>query len=197
MDLKDLKASFYHRVAAGPHEPPTREVVGSDIVLHLPVLEYYASQCDHVTELGVREGCSTVALVAGCKGEVHSYDIEDSPITAVLGGMELPCRWQFHKGNTADPDLGIPETDFIFFDTLHTYVHLSKELDLWGRKARKYLGFHDTFTCGERDASGPNPNARGILPAVQEFLDAYPGEYETVYRTETCNGLWVLGRKPQ
>lgn len=189
-----LKQSMYHRVAVGPHEAPTRTLVGSDVVLHLPVLEYYASLCSHVTEFGVRDGNSTVALLAGCRGEVHSYDIEAAHAVSVLGGMDLPCRWFFHLADTGSPDAGVGETDFIFFDTLHTYEHLSRELAHHGRKARKFLAFHDTFTCGEFDASGPDPSARGILPAIGEFAARHPGEYRTAYRTDACNGLLVLER---
>lgn len=189
-----LKQSMYHRVAVGPFEAPTHSLVGSDIVLHLPVLEYYASLCRHVTEFGTREGCSTVALLAGCRGEVHSYDIEVTPAKAVLGAMDLPCKWEFHVGDTGSPDTPVAETDMLFVDTLHTYEHVKKELAHHGRKARRFLAFHDTFTCGERDLSGPDPNALGILPAIREFLAPYPSEYRTVYRTDVNNGLWVLER---
>ena len=192
--FRALQQSMYHRVAVGPFEAPTHALVGSDIVLHLPVLEYYASLCRHVTEFGTREGCSTVALLAGCKGEVHSYDIEVTPAKAVLEAIELPARWHFHVGDTGSPDTPVAETDFLFVDTLHTYDHVTKELAHHGRKATKYLAFHDTFTCGEFDLSGPDPRARGILPAIEEFLARHPGEYETAYRTSCNNGLWVLKR---
>jgi hypothetical protein len=186
--------SVFHRVAVGPHELPTPSVFGSDIVLHLPVLEYYASLCRHVTEFGVRDGYSTIALLSGCRGEVHSYDLVDPPARPLLSAIELPCSWVLHLGDTGSPDLVVGETDFLFVDTLHTYAHVTQELAHHGRKARRYLGFHDTFTCGMVDRSGPDPNARGILPAIHEFLARYPGEYRTVFHTDRCNGLWVLER---
>lgn len=189
-----LKQSLYHRVAVGPFEMPVQALLGSDIVLHLPVLEYYASLCEHVTEFGVRDGHSTVALISGCKGVVHSYDIEESPAKPVLKSLQLPCKWEFHLGDTGSADLQVTETDLLFLDTLHTYDHLSRELLHHGRKARKFLAFHDTFTCGAFDLSGPDPRARGILPAIEEFIQKYPGEYETCYRTDCNNGLWILRR---
>lgn len=166
----------------------------SDIVEHLPVLERYASQCQHVTEFGVRDGCSTVALCSGCRGEVHSYDIRRTPFVDAFLDIEKPCLWTFHQGNTAGEEIEVAETDLLFVDTLHTYAHVSRELALWGRKAGCFLAFHDTFTCGEKDRSGPKPDALGILPAIQEFLDQYPGEYQSVYRTDANNGLWILER---
>lgn len=179
----------------GPFEQQTTQLLGSDIVLHLPVIEYYASLCEHCTEFGVREGHSTVALIAGCKGDVVSYDIEHSPVVDLLRSIKLPCKsWAFKLGDTGSAALEMEETDFLFIDTLHTYEHVSKELALHGRKARKYLGFHDTFTCGQRDLSGPDPNVRGIMPAIQEFLAQFPGQYRTVYQTERNNGMLIVER---
>jgi hypothetical protein len=194
--FETLKQSFFQRVAVSPGSPRPTEVVLSDIVLHLPVLQYYSSLCQHVTEFGVREGCSTVALISGCRGEVHSYDIADTPIRPSLEQMALPCSWTFHLGDTGDPNLEVAETDLLFLDTLHTYDHLSKELAHHGRKARKFLAFHDTHTCGDFDRSGPDPSARGILPAILEFLGRHPCEYENVYETAENNGLMVFRRLP-
>lgn len=196
MNFDSLKQDRYHHVACGPFEKNTSMLVGSDIVLHLPVLEYYASLCEHVTEFGVRDGHSTIALIAGCKGQVASYDIQRSNVVDVLEKMDLPCKWSFRELDTGDPwgGLLVEPTEMLFIDTLHIYGHVKKELAIHGRKATKFLAFHDTFTCGERDLSGPNPNAIGILPAIREFLSCHPGEYETVYRTDVCNGLWILKR---
>lgn len=167
----------------------------SDIQDHLPVLERFASQCEEVTEFGVRDGNSTIAFIAGCPGWVTSYDIINCPIRQTLESMELPCSWQFLIADTADPGLKIEPTDFLFFDTLHTYDHVKQELALHGRRARKFLGFHDTVTCGEYDRSGADPQARGILPAIREFLDQYQGEYRTVHESTASNGLLILERQ--
>jgi hypothetical protein len=196
LDFNALHQSMLNRVAVGHLEVSAKQLMGSDIVLHLPVLEYYASLCEHVTELGVREGCSTTAFIAGCPGTVHSCDILRSPNVDLLASMKLPCRqWLFTEMDTGSAEQAskIGETDLLFFDTLHTYDHLSNELALHGRKARSFLAFHDTYTCAELDVSGPNPKARGIMPAIVEFLDRYP-DYKTVYRTTRNNGLWVLQR---
>lgn len=193
-DFEQLQRNYYQRYAFTPAWGHPVGHRSSDIVLHLPVLEWFASRCSHCTEFGVREGHSTVALLAGCRGQVVSYDIERTPVVNVLHAMELPCPWEFRLADTSDPTLFIDETDLLFIDTLHTYDHVKKELALHARRSRKFLAFHDTFTCGHRDESGPNPSARGILPAIEEFLTRFPGEYKTVYRTECCNGLLVLER---
>lgn len=177
-------------------------VAYSDIVLHLPVLEYYASLCSHVTEFGVRDGHSTVAFASGLAKPYHhtslrSYDIERSAFVSRFATLEKPylLDWKFTQGDTSDPNLAVEETDLLFFDTLHTATHLSKELALWAKKARLFLIFHDTFTCGERDLSGPDPMALGIWPAIKEFLENNPGEYFNFYQTNHNNGLLVLGTK--
>lgn len=170
----------------------------SDIVEHLPTLFMYAAQCQHVTEFGVREGRSTVALIAGCPGEVCSFDIKETPIVSTLRSVELPCKsWSFTEMNTGDTNrvMCVGETDMLFLDTLHTYDHLKKELDLHGRKAKKFLAFHDTETCWNFDQSGKDPRAIGIGKAIQEFLSQYENEYVALYMTPKNNGLLVLKRK--
>lgn len=201
-DFNSLRRHYYQQNAYSPDWGRAAEVIHSDIVLHLPVLEYFASQCRHVTEFGVRDGHSTVALAAGlgrqlgCMGSLISYDIEETNFVRKFRDMAKPCYWGFRQADTGDSGLVISPTDLLFIDTLHTYDHVTKELTLHGRKATKYLAFHDTFTCGEYDRSGPDPGAKGILPAVDEFLAKYPGEYRTAYRTDANNGLLVLERIP-
>lgn len=192
-DFSLFKSDHYHRVSAGPFEPRPAGLAFSDMVLHLPVLEYFASLCDHVTEFGVRDGASTAALIAGCKGEVVSYDIEDVPVATRLRQMVLPCRkWSFHRRDTLDPTLSIASTDLLLFDTLHTGVHLSEELRLHAKAVRRFFVFHDTFTCAQHDVSGPNPAAPGILPVVRRFQREQ--NLKLVYETQACNGLIVLER---
>jgi hypothetical protein len=203
MDFEELKQDYFHHVSAGPYEKTFGRGPGSDILFHLPVLEYYASRCEHITEFGVRSAFSTVALLSGLgKGNITkvngvpqrkvlcSWDIEASPMVRRLQSIQLPCEWVFRQGDTGSP-LSIEETDMIFFDTLHTHEHLSKELKHHGHKARWFLAFHDTFTCGERDVSGPNPNVRGILPAIYDYVGK---SWKCVYKTDWSNGLMIYER---
>lgn len=189
-----LKSSFYSRVQATPFEPRPREMIFSDIVLHLPVLEYYASKSDSAAEFGVRDGNSTVALISGCKF-VYSFDIERSPIVNTLKSIELPEGhvWEFHLADTGSSNIPLGGVDMLFIDTLHTYEHVKKELKYHARKVSKYLAFHDTFTCGDNDRSGPDPKALGIWPAIAEFMCENP-QWKIVYKTNANNGLLVLER---
>lgn len=194
MDFPSLRSNIFRRVPGGPTEQPLASIAYSDIVSHLPVLEYYASLCGHCVEFGVRDAHSTVALISGCKGSVVSYDICEGPAVQTLKSLELPCAWEFVRADTADSRLVIPWTDLIFFDTAHTYSHLSAELRLHAKRASRFLIFHDTSTCGEFDRTGPDPDARGITPAIRDWREAHP-EYEIAYQTDWNNGLLILERK--
>ncbi len=192
MSFDEYKNSIYHRYPV-TFGLPDKVEKGSDIVFHLPVLEYYASLCDHITEFGTREGHSTVAFLSGCKGKVISYDIEQPSCLGTLINLDLPCKsWECIQADTGSSNLNIDETDFLFFDTLHTYEHLSKELNFHARKSKLYLGFHDTETCGIIDKSGKGQE--GISRAIQEFCCKFPEEYSIVYSTKANNGLLILKR---
>jgi hypothetical protein len=191
--FRSLRDQFYAETQATPDFRPASLVL-SDVVLHLPVLEWFASHCGHVTEFGTRDGRSTVALVAGCRGEVHSYDIVRTAFARQFADVAKPCRWFFHQASTVDETIPVSSPELLFVDTLHTYDHVARELALHGRKASRYLAFHDTYTCGERDRSGPDPRAPGIVPAIEEFVARHAGDYDTAYRTNAGNGLWVLRR---
>jgi hypothetical protein len=199
MNFQSLEQTVFHCIPVGPFEGHTSELIGSDIVAHLPVLEWFASKCNTVCEFGTRDAHSTIALLAGCgkrgpKSLVKSYDIEKSSTVNVLQNMTLPCLWEFEIADTGKEIESFKQCDLLFVDTLHIYDHVTKELAVHGRKATKYLAFHDVFTCGERDISGPNPMARGIMPAITEFMAKYPTEYRVAYHTNRNNGLLVLER---
>lgn len=194
-------ALLHGRMAAQHGYPPPGDPPRSDIVLHLPVLEWFAARCRSAVEFGVRDGHSTTALLQGLgkngpNAHLLSCDIVRPPVVDLLLKMEgVPCKWSFAQMDTgaeADAHL-VSDCDLLFVDTLHTAAHVARELVLHGRKAHKYLVFHDTATCGEFDCSGPNPRAPGILPAVRSFRNLYQ-DYRIAYETDSCNGLLILER---
>ncbi len=200
--LRELYDEYLHLVSYGPFERKFGADKGyeySDTVLHLPVLEYYASLCHHITEFGSRECNTTLAFLAGLGplGELHSYDLDRTGVSAVVSQKKDQYRtpkWYRYQMDTGNPDTMISDTDFLFIDTAHIHQHVWNELRLHGRRARKFIGFHDTYSCAIKDTSGPDPNARGIETIIEYWLDGHPGEYQTVYRTKHNNGLWILER---
>lgn len=163
--MKTLKSEFEFR----KNRP-------SDINEHLQVLSDLASQCDHITELGVCVGNSTVALLHGKPKRMISYDIQD--VWQV--DFETPgTEYTFNLQN--DLTVVIEETDLLFIDTDHNFYQLTAELVLHGNKARKFIAFHDTVSYPELNL------------AIDNFLKANPHWVEMAHYTNN-NGLKILKR---
>jgi len=173
----------------------------SDINEHLPTLYEYAQECDHITEMGVREVVSTYALMMGKPKTLICIDIEHPK---ECGGPECNARYDFAfeqdtdytfiEGDTLK--IEIDETDMLFIDTLHNYKQLREELVLHGNKARKYLIFHDTTTYGWADELPELSDSptRGLVPAIKSFQSSNPHWVEEKVFTNN-NGLTILKRK--
>src|SRR3990167_2808490 len=106
----------------------------SDIHEHLPVLKEYASKCESIVELGVREMVSTWALLAGRPKRMLSvdivypkeFDVKEVEELCGKGGIDF----KFMIGDSLEVD--IPQCDLLFIDTIHTYKQLSQELKRYG-----------------------------------------------------------------
>ncbi len=161
----------------------------SDIYEHLPTLKKYASESESVVELGVRYIVSTWAFLAGHPKQMLSVDIEHPSAFGadILEVYDIADAEgiEFNFVQKSSLDIDLPEHDFLFIDTLHTYDQLSAELDKHHSKARKYIAMHDTNLLGDPD------NMRG---AVNDFLDRTP-EWEVKEQFDNCNGLTILARK--
>ena len=164
----------------------------SDIAEHLPVLAFLASQCNHVTEFGVRTGHSTVAFLHALEqnknATLRSYDLNDAYGVHKSCASLTSVDWKFTHANTAKIE-AIQETDFLFIDTLHTYSQVCQELMLHGDQARKWIGFHDTHTFGNRGEDG----GMGIVQAIKDWLAAH-NEWRIVYTTKRNNGMMLIER---
>ena len=175
----------------------------SDIREHLLTLMFYAMDCDHITEMGVRDVVSTWAFLAAEPTKLVSIDInytaniEPAIEIAKNNGTEL----QFLTQDTIQPGFEIEPTDLLFIDTLHTYGQLKNELAMHGNKAKKYLAFHDTTTYAyENDRHNSNPNEVrnnwtpiGLRPAITEFVEKNP-HWVMCNWYENNNGLTILKR---
>jgi len=165
----------------------------SDIYKHIPRLRELATQCQHVTEAGVRTAVSTTGLLAGLAGRANttlvSYDINPSAQAAALVNSAGQCNFQFIQKDWLTTE--IEETDLLFIDTLHTAKQLARELAKHAGKARRWIAFHDTHTYGE---NGEQPGEAGLLVPLRGFLQTYP-EWFVVSHTEENNGFTVIGRQ--
>lgn len=179
----------------------------SDINEHMETLRTYASECEHITEMGVRHVVSTWAFLKGNPKRLVSIDINPSPVQeAARLAKEANISFDFMLADTSNPELDIEETDLLFIDTWHVYQQLKVEFKLHSNKARKYIILHDTTTFGE-NGEGLETNAtinvftgqvehkpfKGLWPAVEEFL-AENSNWQLKTRYTHNNGLTVLER---
>ena len=177
----------------------------SDINEHIPTLIQYGSECDHITEMGVRAITSTWAFLGSAPKKLISYDIENpakwgADINHVYDvAKHYGLDYEFRKENVLK--LEIEETDLLFLDTWHAYDQLKAELELHSSKARKYIIMHDTTSYEFRDEpltsenawEGEPPIGRGLWLAITEFLDS-TNEWELHKRYTNNNGLTILKR---
>ena len=100
----------------------------SDINEHLPTLKKYASECEHITEIGVRAINSTWGLLAGKPKKLISYDIffagppmfPDADIASVFAAArEENIVYGFIQQSSLEAN--IEPTDLLFLDTWHVY----------------------------------------------------------------------------
>lgn len=165
----------------------------SDICQHLPTLKFYAEKCDFIVELGVRSIVSTWAFLAAkplilLSVDIHhpshykDYDPEGCNLDMV-SRLSAAQGTEFHFILHDSVDVKFPECDLIFFDTLHTSLQLSLELESHGNKARKYLIFHDTETYKEE-----------LVPVIDQFM-VLNNHWKLVHHSTKNNGLMVLGRQ--
>ena len=164
--------------------------ISSDINEHLPLLAKLSSECEHITEMGVRYCVSTFAFIEGNPKKLVSIDIDHPSFYLHQEGgkhfaeVERLCKekdidFQFIQASTLD--IEIEPTDLLFIDTLHTYEQLSQELKLHGNKVKKYIVMHDTVSC-----------AKELQPAITEIMDT--GKWKVKYHMLNNNGMVVLER---
>jgi len=158
----------------------------SDINEHLPTLNKYATLCDSIIELGVREIISTWALLAGRPDKMLSIDLDNPEKHGVnIDEVYEACNdadieFEFKQADSTTVDL--PETDLLFIDTLHEYAQLKAELNAHHTRVKKYILFHDTVSCQHE-----------LMPAIIEFLQAHP-EWKMREMHYYNNGFAVIER---
>ena len=177
----------------------------SDINEHIPTLIEYASECESITEMGVRAITSTWAFLGSAPKRLISYDMEDpshygSNIQIVYDvAKQYGLNFTFTKADVLK--INIEETDLLFLDTWHAYDQLKAELEKHSSKARKYIIMHDTTSYEYRDEpltsentfEGEKSSGKGLWPAITEFLQSNP-ECEIHKRYTNNNGLTILKR---
>ncbi len=186
----------------------------SDIYEHLPTLRAYASQCNHVTECGVRSVVSSYAFASALvqKPNAKLIMVDPSKHPHSIDSFLQECK---HANLNAifyeQSDLTCPmeKTDLLFIDTWHIYGQLKRELNRWHEQVNKYIIMHDTtvdewegesirqglpIELQSKETGFPIEEInKGLWPAIAEFLDNHP-EWKLKERFTNNNGLTILER---
>ena len=179
----------------------------SDINEHIPTIIKYGQECDHITEMGVRNVLSTWAWLASapkngliCYDLLHPNkwggDLSEVEDTAKAYGL----KFDFIEANVLEID--IEETDLLFIDTWHHYNQLKEELKKHSHKARKYICFHDTTSFEHRSEPTTSENRfigeldwnKGLWDAVTEFLEENKDTWKLKERYTNNNGFTIIER---
>ncbi len=185
----------------------------SDINEHLPILDELSRECSGVVQIGV----SSMAPIWGILQGLSESPFVDrfylgidpkSPPRAILEKVREIAEseemsFQFQKGS--DMEIDIPLTDMLFIDFIHTYCHLTYELEKFSSKVRKYIVVHDTsdpWSSRDDDQyrgdyseydSSIDRQKRGLWPAIEDFLEKHP-EWCLLKRRLNNHGLTILKR---
>lgn len=184
----------------------------SDINEHVPLLRNMASECDTVVSIGMSNMASTWGILQGLterKGECKLIGIDANPpsetllnaarILAEINGI----GFTFYQAHDLYADFD--PVDMLFIDYIHTYVHLTYELEKFSFKVSKYIAIHDTSepfglaNCQSYQGNYSeypthvNRNKKGLWPAVWDFLMNHP-EWELEERHLNNHGFTILKR---
>jgi len=182
----------------------------SDINEHLPTLCRYASECDSVLELGVRDCVSSWALLRAQPKLLILNDMNVCDVQTLLDVASNETTTIVETKWISDLELTLEApVDMVFIDTYHVYGQLKRELAKFAPLCNKYIIMHDTEVdkvYGECLRAGCDPtdmaNKTGIpyeehLVGLQRAIDEFLAANSTWVVHEffhNCNGLTVLKR---
>ena len=185
-----------------------------DIGEHMSLLKELAFECPTVTEIGLGLVISTWGLLEGLSenfsSDRHYIGIDiaepsmDNLALAEKFAQERGIAFSFRRCN--DLYTEIEPTDLLFIDSMHTYCHLSYELDAFSPQVQKYIAMHDTSEPwgGQDDIqyvgdyseypAHYDRGKKGLWLAVEDFLESHP-EWMLQERRLNCHGFTILKRR--
>lgn len=166
----------------------------SDINQLLPILNEYAKNCGHITEMGVREVVSSWAFLEAKPRKFVCYDINnhENIKEAEKLANENGIEFVFKLENTLT--CNIENTDLLFIDTWHSYNQLFTELNKHHDKVNKYIIMHDTTDCEFRNENFIKEQENGLYPAILNFT-LMNRQWYIYEKFAHNNGLTILKKK--
>lgn len=154
----------------------------------------------HMVELGVGNGWSTLALLAGVAmagRRLVSYDIEPSTRARALEAMGIPRdgpgppEWEFRLKDSVEAakDFADGSVGLWFLDTVHTYEATKAELSAWFPRICRY-----GVMCGHDYLLHLDPvweRTAGVKRAVDEFVAEHPERFSLQVLPNDM-GLFIL-----
>ncbi len=191
-----------------------RYFIVSDLNEHLPRLRKVASECASATELGLDQMIATWGILMGLteNGSPDRLYVGIAkalpPVEAYSVAYDLAeaegIEFEYMDGNCKLSDL--PSTDLLYIDSMHTYCHLTFQLEALSSKVNKFIAI--PYTCSQwSHADDPaylgnyseypdtiDRNKRGLRTAVDDFLSHHP-EWSLYEHFEDHQGFTILKRK--
>jgi|GEM_PF-515531 len=183
----------------------------SDINEHIYTLRCLAKECPSVVEIGTKSMVSTWGILQGLSenpSAARSYlgiDLTAPPLATLNLAKRLAeesgIQFSFWQAN--DMSVDIESTEMLFIDSLHTYCHLTYELEKFSPKVSKYIAMHDTswgniddpVYHGDFSEYPPeyDRSKRGLWLAIEDFLQSHP-EWTLHERYLNNYGFTILKR---
>ena len=153
------------------------------------ILIQYAQGMRSVVEFGTWNGQGVAIFAKAGVSNIISCDIElgrvsEDRIKELCPDSDI----QFIKEDSLNPSRDF-EADFIFFDTMHTYEHVIKELRTRAKGAQRYFAVHDT----NYPPSYKNPK-KLVRDAVLQYLEE-DDNFELELENTTSTGIMVARRR--
>ncbi|HSX26205.1 MAG TPA: hypothetical protein VLE89_04270 [Chlamydiales bacterium] len=184
-----------------------------DIGEHMSLLRQLAKECQTVVEIGVGGVISTWGLLKGLSesSSPHRRYMGVDILEPTVCNFDLARKFATEQGIEVlfqmenDLYIDLDPVDLLFIDSLHTYCHLTYELETFSPKVGKYIAIHDTSEpWGDRNdldyqgnyseyPASYDRNKKGTWPAVVDFLVGHP-EWKLQERRLNCHGFTVLKR---
>jgi len=175
------------------NSPESIELPSPEIFEHMPTIRDVAHNATSILELGPFWGAgSTAAIRQGVEAGACKNWVVVDVVDNIHPWLRPHCpQWQLVLGDSSSVEtfqkvkfVGC-KFDFIFIDTVHTYKHLKRELELYSALAtdRCTWLFHDTWMGGVY-----NPMA----DAIKEFAASSDGLWEYADVSKKNNGLGAL-----
>ena len=184
----------------------------SDIYEHVPVHRKLTEECDSVVEIGVRSMVSTWGFIHGLKsgGKYTGIDLFMPPEETFNLAKKLAEEKGINFNFIARNDMiilpeEVGECDMLFIDSMHTYCHVTYELETFSHLAKKYITGHDVnlpwSINDDNEYNGDrseypqwyDKNKRGVWTAFEDFLIRHP-EWSLKERKMNNHGFVILER---